>query len=137
MSRVIHHTQFDFFATHRLFNENLTDQENVTMYGPCSYPNGHGHNFTLQIAFSFSGLEQDALCGAGTVNNVVAAYIEQNLHMQTLNNYLADEGCQLPSCENVLFKVCKDLGPLLAGKGLIITGLQLKETRNNHVEISL
>jgi 6-pyruvoyltetrahydropterin/6-carboxytetrahydropterin synthase len=38
-----------FSASHRLYNEAFSDQENLAMYGKCAYPNGHGHNYELEV----------------------------------------------------------------------------------------
>lgn len=38
-----------FCASHRLFNPHLSDMENEAIYGRCSNPNGHGHNYTLEV----------------------------------------------------------------------------------------
>ncbi|MEI8186814.1 MAG: 6-carboxytetrahydropterin synthase [Chlorobiaceae bacterium] len=41
--------QIEFNAAHRLFNHNLTESENVEIYGKCSNTYGHGHNYLLDI----------------------------------------------------------------------------------------
>ena len=38
-----------FNAAHRLFNQNLSDEENMKIFGKCSNPNWHGHNYTLFV----------------------------------------------------------------------------------------
>ena len=39
-----------FSAAHRLCREDLTDAENYALYGKCSNPNGHGHNYDVELA---------------------------------------------------------------------------------------
>lgn len=39
-----------FSAAHRLYSDALSDEENKALYGKCSNPNYHGHNFTLEVA---------------------------------------------------------------------------------------
>ncbi len=38
-----------FAAAHRLFKPELSDEENFKMFGKCSNPNWHGHNYTLEV----------------------------------------------------------------------------------------
>ena len=38
-----------FNSAHRLFQEGLTDLENYTIYGTCSNPNSHGHNYVIEV----------------------------------------------------------------------------------------
>lgn len=38
-----------FNAAHRLFNPNWTDEKNQSVFGKCSNPNYHGHNYELEV----------------------------------------------------------------------------------------
>ncbi|KAF0506086.1 6-pyruvoyl tetrahydrobiopterin synthase [Gigaspora margarita] len=38
-----------FSAAHRLHSPHLTEEENKELYGKCNNPNGHGHNYTVEI----------------------------------------------------------------------------------------
>lgn len=38
-----------FNAAHRLFREDYSDEKNFEVFGKCSNPNWHGHNYTLFV----------------------------------------------------------------------------------------
>jgi 6-pyruvoyltetrahydropterin/6-carboxytetrahydropterin synthase len=38
-----------FSASHRLWSNHLTEAENYAVYDKCANPNGHGHNYTLEV----------------------------------------------------------------------------------------
>jgi 6-pyruvoyltetrahydropterin/6-carboxytetrahydropterin synthase len=38
-----------FNAAHRLFREDWSDERNAEVFGKCSNPNYHGHNYTLEV----------------------------------------------------------------------------------------
>ncbi|HEY0757331.1 MAG TPA: 6-carboxytetrahydropterin synthase [Ktedonobacteraceae bacterium] len=38
-----------FSAAHRLWSEQLTQEENYVIYDKCANPNGHGHNYILEV----------------------------------------------------------------------------------------
>lgn len=40
---------YEFAASHRLHSPHLSDEENREMFGKCNYPNGHGHNYVLEV----------------------------------------------------------------------------------------
>lgn len=40
---------FEFSASHRLYRPELSDAENLALFGKCSNPNGHGHNYVLEV----------------------------------------------------------------------------------------
>ena len=42
----------EFSAAHRLYNPNLSDEENESIYDKCNNRNGHGHNYTLEVTIA-------------------------------------------------------------------------------------
>ena len=38
-----------FSASHRLWSSQLSDEENYALYEKCANPNGHGHNYVLEV----------------------------------------------------------------------------------------
>ena len=38
-----------FSAAHRLWSNSLSDEENYALYEKCANPNGHGHNYVLEV----------------------------------------------------------------------------------------
>ncbi|MFQ5591894.1 MAG: 6-pyruvoyl tetrahydropterin synthase family protein [Phycisphaerae bacterium] len=40
---------FEFSAAHRLHCSDLSEEENRRIFGKCSNPNGHGHNYVVEV----------------------------------------------------------------------------------------
>lgn len=40
---------FEFCAGHRLYRPDWSDEKNRDVFGLCSNPNGHGHNYRLEV----------------------------------------------------------------------------------------
>lgn len=38
-----------FSAAHQLWSKQLSDEENYQIYDKCANPNGHGHNYMLEV----------------------------------------------------------------------------------------
>ncbi|HSD63437.1 MAG TPA: 6-carboxytetrahydropterin synthase, partial [Ignavibacteriaceae bacterium] len=38
-----------FSAAHRLFNPSYSDEKNLEIFGKCSNPEWHGHNYVLEV----------------------------------------------------------------------------------------
>ena len=53
--------QFEFSAAHRLHCDELSDEENRAVFGKCNNPNGHGHNYVVEVTVAG---EPDARTGA-------------------------------------------------------------------------
>lgn len=43
-----------FNAGHRLYNPRYSDEQNLEVFGKCSYPGGHGHNYVLEVTVAGS-----------------------------------------------------------------------------------
>lgn len=41
--------KFEFAATHKLWNEHFTDEQNFEIFGKCANPTGHGHNYIVEV----------------------------------------------------------------------------------------
>ncbi len=44
--------KFEFSAAHRLHNPQFTAEKNQELFGKCNNPNGHGHNYELEVLIS-------------------------------------------------------------------------------------
>ena len=44
--------QFEFSAAHRLHCEELSESENQETFGKCNNPEGHGHNYVVEVSVS-------------------------------------------------------------------------------------
>jgi 6-pyruvoyltetrahydropterin/6-carboxytetrahydropterin synthase len=40
---------YDFSASHRLHSHRLSNDENLLIFGKCNNPNGHGHNYGVEV----------------------------------------------------------------------------------------
>ena len=41
--------KFEFAATHKLWNDAFSEQENFAVFGKCANPTGHGHNYIVEV----------------------------------------------------------------------------------------
>ncbi|MCP9201157.1 6-carboxytetrahydropterin synthase [Gramella sp. GC03-9] len=48
--RITVHRKAHFNAAHRLFRKEWTDEKNLEVFGKCSNPNYHGHNYELIVS---------------------------------------------------------------------------------------
>ncbi len=51
-NRVLMTESFEFAAAHRLDCPTLSPEENRAVFGKCNNPNGHGHNYVLEVTIS-------------------------------------------------------------------------------------
>ena len=48
--------KFEFAASHTLWNEKFSNDENYKIFGKCANRTGHGHNYILEVTIKKSGL---------------------------------------------------------------------------------
>jgi 6-pyruvoyltetrahydropterin/6-carboxytetrahydropterin synthase len=51
-----------FNAAHRLFNASWTGEKNLMVFGKCSYPNYHGHNYEVIVTLPGSQTKTPGMC---------------------------------------------------------------------------
>ena len=91
-----------FNAAHRLYIENWSDKENTKVFGKCSNPNYHGHNYELIV--SLTG-EIDPVTGMvidlKDLKDIIKKYIEDPLDHKNLNLDVEHFKSVMPSAENI------------------------------------
>lgn len=124
--------RFDFAAAHRLHVPGWSDEANRACFGKCNNPNGHGHNYRLEVrvtvpaarvgAFSIDALE------AAVQAAVIDRFDHKHLNLDT-EEFADGEGLN-PTIENIA-RVCHGLlaGPVAdLGEGVGVRSVRVWET---------
>ena len=124
-----------FCAGHRLFKPGLSDDENRAIFGECSNPNGHGHNYVLEV--SVSG-EIDPSTGMiinlKTLKQIIETEVIAKVDHRNLNLDVPFMQGLIPTTEAFAGKIFELLDAAL-GKGLL-SRVVLWESENNRFEVS-
>ena len=76
----------DFCASHRLFNPKFTEEENKATYGNCSNPNGHGHNYVLDVTIRGPiDPETGMVIELSTLKKLIKSEVADHLDHKNLN----------------------------------------------------
>ena len=68
-----------FSASHRLHNPLLPDDENLKCFGKCNSPNGHGHNYILEVVV------------AGEINPLTGYLIDLKKLKEIIREHIIDK----------------------------------------------
>lgn len=124
--------RMSFSAGHRLHNDALTPEENNRLYGKCNNPNGHGHNFTVEVTVAG---EIDPRTGMvfnlRDLKKVMAEVIEKGLDHKNLNLDVPAFKTVIPTAENIAVVLWGQLAQLLPAG--VLHEVRLIETENNFV----
>lgn len=75
-----------FTAGHRLFNSSFSDEENERVFGRCSNPSGHGHNYVLEVTVAAKPAPETGFSfDLGTLSRVIHREILDDLDHRNLN----------------------------------------------------
>lgn len=122
-----------FAAAHRLFKPGLSDDENYQLFGKCSNPNWHGHNYTLEVVVAgnidpATGFVIDLKKLKDIIQETVISKVDhKNLNLDT--DFM--KGLN-PTSENIVLAIWNQLKDKIpAGK---LYSVKLYETENNYFE---
>jgi len=122
-----------FSASHRLWNQELSDEQNFELYDKCANPNGHGHNFILEVTVAGNVKRESGFA-------VDFKKIKRLLHTEIIEkvdhkhlNYDVDflKGI-IPTAENIA-RAFWDVLESKSGETQLYS-IRLHETENNMVE---
>ena len=121
-----------FCAAHRLRVAALSDEENRRVFGKCSSPNGHGHNFVVEVTVAGDIDPRTGMVfNLSELKDVMLSVIEDGLDHKNLNLDVPAFKTLLPTAENVAAVIWGLLDERLP-KGLLHE-VKLVETENNFV----
>lgn len=124
-----------FSAAHRLFLPEYTDEENFEVFGKCSNPNWHGHNYILYITLKG---EVDPKTGLiihlSQVSKLIKEKILNKLDHKNLNlevDFLANK---VPTSENIAIGIWNELQQDIIQMGAELHCVRLEQSENNIIE---
>ena len=124
-----------FNAAHRLFRADWTDEQNAEVFGKCSNPNYHGHNYVLEVWLDGDiNPETGYVIDLKTVKDVINSEISDRFDHRNLNLDCPEFAELNPTAENIAFVSWNLLRAKLPNH-LTLT-IKLWETENNCVEYS-
>ncbi|MBP7936663.1 MAG: 6-carboxytetrahydropterin synthase [Phycisphaerae bacterium] len=93
---------FEFSAAHRLHCATMSDEENRRVFGKCNNPNGHGHNYGLEVMVTG---EPDPSTGVllpiESLEDIVKQRVIDRLDHKHLNRDCPEFAAVNPSVENI------------------------------------
>lgn len=135
MPKVKVYRRAHFNAAHRLFNAKWSDEKNLEVFGKCSNPNYHGHNYEMIVAL-FG--EVDPITGfvydLGILRELIKKEVEDLLDHKNLNVEVAEFKNLNPTAENISIVIFNKLRPHIPAH--LEIEVTLYETRRNFVRYS-
>ena len=126
----------EFSAAHRLHAEALSDAENAEIFGRCNNPNGHGHNYELEVTVVGPG---DSATGqvmpVAQLQQIVNQHVIEVFDHKHLNVDCADFRNLIPTVENIAQVIHRRIKPHIPGPARL-AAVRLWETPKTMAEVS-
>lgn len=120
-----------FNAAHRLYRPDWSDEKNTEVFGKCSNPHFHGHNYELVVGVTGEvDPETGFLIDLGQLKGMIKEYVTEPLDHKNLNVEVAEFAQLNPTVEQIAIVIWNRLRPHLhPDKKLSVT---LYETPRNY-----
>jgi 6-pyruvoyltetrahydropterin/6-carboxytetrahydropterin synthase len=125
-----------FSAAHRLAHPNLSYEENSEIYGKCARPNGHGHNYHMEVTVK-GEIDQRTgmIVDLGALNQVIEDYVVEPFDHTFLNKDIPYFAQVVPTAENIAIHIRHLLQQPIQELGATLHKVKLIESPNNSCEV--
>jgi 6-pyruvoyltetrahydropterin/6-carboxytetrahydropterin synthase len=127
--------KYEFAAAHRLCSPDLTNEENLALYGKCANLAGHGHNYGLEVTVEGTPNEAGFIIAPHTLDAIVEAEVFTRFDHKHLNEDCPEFEDLIPTSENFARVIFAVLQEKLNADGHRLAKIGLHETQKNYFEV--
>lgn len=124
----------EFSASHYYHNPALSPEENQRLFGKCNNPNGHGHNYTLEVTVKGSVDPRSGfVVDLKQLKDVMHHEVLDALDHRFLNKEIPEFSKLIPTTENLAITIWQRLAPKL--KAAELHRVRVYETPDLFVDV--
>ena len=127
--------RYRFAASHRLYSPKFSDEENRRLYGKCSNPHGHGHNYVVEVTIAGPvDPSTGMIANLSDLDPFVGREVVEAFDYKYLNEEVAEfRGSVVPTTENVAREIFRRL---LKFPNARVERVRIEETSKNSFEVA-
>ena len=124
-----------FSSAHRMFRPELSDEENMIIYGKCSNPLWHGHNYVLKVTVRGEpDPEMGYFMNATRLKDIMIGRVVEKLDHKNMNLETDFMKGKVATTENLAMAIWNELEEPLRAEDATLHCVRVEETENNYVE---
>ncbi|MEJ2594187.1 MAG: 6-carboxytetrahydropterin synthase [bacterium] len=124
-----------FNAAHRLYRDDFTDEQNYEVFGKCSNPKWHGHNYELFVTVKGDINKQTGfLVNLKKLSRLIREKVVEQLDHKNINLEVNFMKGKLASTENLAVGIWNELEVHIKELGADLHCVKVTESENNYVE---
>ena len=133
--------KYRFAASHRLHSPQLSESENLELYGKCHNPFGHGHNYELEVSVRGPVDERSGRAvDPDRLDRMVTEHVVKPFDQHDLNTEVEAFERTVPTTENLGREVFARLAgawhTAFPGEWPVLEKIRIAETPRNFFEVS-
>lgn len=124
-----------FNAAHRLFRHEYSDEKNMEVFGKCSNPNWHGHNYELFVTVKGEVDKNTGfLLNLKVLSKIIREKIISKIDHKNINLEVDFMKDKLASTENLAISIWNELEEPIKKINAHLHCVKINESENNYVE---
>ncbi len=124
-----------FNAAHRLFRPEWDDEKNLQVFGKCSNPNWHGHNYVLYVTVKGDvDPETGFLINLKDLSKILNENVVEKLDHKNMNLEVDFMENRMSSTENLAIGIWEQIEKPIRDLGAVLHCVKVYETEKNYVE---
>ncbi len=124
-----------FSAAHRMFRPDWSDEKNFEVFGKCSNPNWHGHNYVLKVTVKGEiSDDQGFVMNLEKLKKIIRERIIEKIDHRNINLDVDFMKHKIPTTENLVMAIWDQMKPTIEKEGVSLHCIRIEETENNSVD---
>jgi len=124
-----------FSAAHRMYKQSWSDKENFEVFGKCSNPNWHGHNYVLFVTVKGEiSKEHGFVMNMNILKSIIREKIIEKIDHRNINLDVDFMKGMIATTENLVVAIWNELNPAIEKAGAKLHCIKIEETENNSIE---
>jgi 6-pyruvoyltetrahydropterin/6-carboxytetrahydropterin synthase len=118
-----------------MYRGDWSDQKNLNVFGKCSNPNWHGHNYVLYVTVKGEVSEElGFFINLSTLKQIIKEKIIDKVDHKNLNIEVSFMQGKIATTENLAIAIWNELIPAIEKEGAFLHCIKIGETENNSIE---
>ena len=124
-----------FCAAHRMFKKEWSDEVNQKVFGKCSNPNWHGHNYVLWVTVKGEPSDEHGfIMNMNILKQIILENIINKIDHKNINLEVDFMKGRIATTENLAISIWNALNPFIEKEGASLHRIKIEETENNSIE---
>jgi 6-pyruvoyltetrahydropterin/6-carboxytetrahydropterin synthase len=124
-----------FSAAHRMFRKDWSDDVNMKVFGKCSNPNWHGHNYILWVTVKGETSEEEGfVMNMNILKQIIHDNIIIKIDHKNINLEVDFMKGRIATTENLCIAIWNELKHFVEKEGATLHCVKVEETENNSIE---